>query len=92
MTNGASIDSIERILNGKDEIPERVSNTLLLMAIRANYQNLSCFREKIDGLEHKQLEHDKDIEQLKKRSDRWDVINSIAAIIGGAFGVAIGKQ
>lgn len=92
MSNGDTINSIERILTGKDELPERVSNTLLLAAIRENYQNLSCFRDRIEELEHKQMKHDKDIEQLQKRSDRWDTINTIVALIGGAFGVAIGKQ
>ena len=92
MSNGDTLTSIERILTGKDELPERVSNTLLLAAIRANYQNMSCITERFDELEHKQLEHGKDIEQLQKRSDRWDLINSIVALIGGALGIGLSSK
>ena len=92
MSNGDTLTSIERILTGKDEIPERVSNTLLLAAIRANYQNMSCIKDEFKEIEHKQIQHDKDIEQLQKRSDKWDMANSLLALIGGALGIAIGKQ
>ena len=92
MSNGDTIDSIERILTGKDELPERVSNTLLLAAIRANYQNMSCIKDDFSEIEKKQLEHDKDIEQLKKRSDKWDMVNTIVALIGGALGIGLSQK
>lgn len=92
MSNGDTIDSIERILTGQDDLPERVSNTLLLAAIRANYQNVSCIKDELHDLEIKQIQQESDIGDLKKRSDRNDIINSVAVAIAGALGIAFGKQ
>ena len=92
MSNGATIDSIEKILTGEQELPERVSNALLLAAIRANYQNVSCLGDDINKLKETQSRHGTEIEGLKKRSDRWDMLNTLAVTLGSALGYWSGQK
>ena len=61
MSNGETINSIKRILTGDQEIPEKVSNELLLAAITDNYQNISCFQDELHDIKDKQNRRDIEI-------------------------------
>ena len=95
MTNGATIDSIERVLTGEEELPERTSNTLILAAVRANYQKLEgiCTKHEADmtALQARQESQQNEINEIKRRSDRWDVVNTLAATIAGALTALSGR-
>lgn len=108
MPNG--LDSIEAILTGDEEIPERVSNRLLLGAIRANYQFnhdldtkykelLRMWHETksaVDDLDHQmKLELqgiNKDVDDAKKNSTKWDRLLALATAIGAGLGYYLGQN
>ena len=85
MTNGATIDTIEEVLAGDAEIPERVSNRLILAAIRANHQTTAALTDRVEC-------NEKEITQIKRRSDVVDVISTLAVAIGSAVGIWTTKQ
>jgi len=83
--NGDTIDSIEAILTGDENIPERVSNRLILSAVRANYQ----LNETTSKLAQKNHE---DIEELRISSSRTDKILAAFAALATGLGIIFGNK
>jgi len=83
--NGDTIDSIEAILTGDENIPERVSNRLILSAVRANYQ----LNETTSKLAQKNHE---DIEELRISSNRTDKILAAFAAVATGLGIIFGNK
>jgi len=76
------LDSIEKVLNGEDAIPERVSNTLLLAGMRHVYRNQiprSEFDKVLTWMEVCETRMD----HIENRQKGWTVI---ASAVGGAIG------
>lgn len=99
MTNGATIDSIEKILTGDEPLPERTSNTLLLAAIRANFQandkTLSLLleqRDDLDDLETAMKVMQKQMDAVEKKSNRLDFIVALIAGVSSSLGFYFGQK
>jgi len=94
-----TIDSIESILTGDEPLPERASNTLLLAAIRANYQandkTMSLLleqRDDIDNLDTAMKLQQQEVDSIKKTSNRWDFIIALVTGISSSLGFYFGQK
>lgn len=106
MTNGSTIDSIEAILTGDEPLPEKVTNRLLLSAIRVNYQKnqeieskynelVKCWRdcqEDIDNLDTAIKVQMQRTDQIEKTSSRWDKILAVMTVAGTSIGAMFGQK
>jgi len=101
MTNGtgSTIDSIEKILTGDEPLPERTSNTLLLAAIRANYQANVCTsdllleqRDNINNLNTALKLQQKQMDDIEKKSNRFDFLITLLAGVASSLGFYFGQK
>jgi hypothetical protein len=102
MSNGNTLNSIEQILTGADEIPQHVSNRLLLLAMREQYMLAIADRERVAKLEQSHAEHclqlrtqalsiadnHDEINRLRTRSNWSDGALAVITAIAAAFGIA----
>ena len=101
MSNGDTLNSIEAILTGAEEIPGNVTNKLLLMALRLQYQRSVLEDARIARIEARLADHDLkiashtlciednegEINRLRTRSNWSDGFLGLATAIGTAIGL-----
>lgn len=95
MQNGELFRNVQRILEGKDEIPQRVQNTLLMAAVMQVYGAIGEVNKRIDGHDSRliTIETARQVEQVyEERNITWPAIkdNILMPIVRTIIVLALG--